>query len=240
MTAVCCMKGADVRPVNSIDFESSSSQQLRMISTNFGSYNRAKWAISVWVNRESLSGSNTPTIMTKGTNTANTEFLLQFTAADTLRIVTYKDTSSTPDGEKITTASYTTATWYHILIHFDSANGTASQRLRMWVNGSEIASFGVNANPTAQVQTNTAQARVGQYNGADAYFDGLIYQLSFFSGTLPSISDVYNAGVPKSVIGLPGLYSTLDVAGGDVTHDGVLATNWTNINSVVSSTTIPI
>ncbi len=221
-------------PSKSLDFELDSSQSLNITSANWGSYDRAKFAISLWFNKETNS---TSTMLYKG-NATNHEFRLEFATGNLLQFTTYASDGTTINGRLRTTASYSTGTWRHVLIHFDSANATAGDRMRMWVDGSEVTAFDVDTNPTEAANTNAHPVYYGARVAA-SYYDGLIYQASFFSGTLPAIGTLYNAGDPMSVDGMTGLWSTLDVAGDVVESDGVLAANWTNTNTVVSSATVP-
>lgn len=225
-------------PTHALDLERDSTQYLSMTDADFGAYDRAKWAISVWVKTESIS--TVREIFSHGGASANREFALFFTSANRLRLDTYIDSSGV-NGTLETSATYTgTSAYMHILVHYDSANATAGDRMRMWVDGSEITSFNVDTNPTGSVFDSTSSAYVGTLNASGTVaFDGLIYQLGFFSGTLPAIADVYDSGNPKDISGLTGLYSYLDCAGNDPTSDGVLSTNWTNNNSVTTSTDIP-
>lgn len=221
-------------PTQSIDFESGSSQYLSMSDANFGAFDHAKFAISVWVKRES---SAEQAIITQWVNAGNQLGFTFQIRGDHLELIT-SSTGSNINGHIETNATISTGVYYHFLVWFDSANATAGDRMRMWIDGSEITSFATDTNPTAAVFDSSGVVRVGVQD-LSAFFDGLIYQLGFFSGTLPAISDVYNAGSPKDISGLPGLYSYLDVAGGSVVSDGVLATDWTNNNTATASSTIP-
>jgi len=54
------------------------------------------------------------------------------------------------DFRKISTALYRDpSSWYHFVVAYDSANGTAEDRIKMYVNGERITSFGTNANPSS-------------------------------------------------------------------------------------------
>lgn len=218
----------------SIDFESGSSQKLTISDSNFGSYDRAKWAVSMWIKRESI---NAAMGLCDQFNT-DPAFVISFTSDDKIDVATYT-TSGTLDGNIRTTQEYTsTSAWYHILFHYDSANGTAGNRMRLWVDGSEVTVFNIDINPTVAVFDSTDGLSIGHTNGT--YYDGLIYQWAFYSSVLPSVGSLYNAGSPVDIRGSSGLYSLLDVAGGDVTSDYILAANWTNVNTTIASTTIPV
>jgi len=223
-------------PTQSIQFVRASSQYLTMSSANFGAYDRAKFAVSAWIKRAS-AGINAGIM---GHNGASDSFTLQFSSDNTLLFSTSSDGSSAT-GRLITSATYSgTSAYYHVLVWYDSANATANDRMRVWVNGTEVTSFSNRVNPSAAIFSNSAAISVGAQSSTGSNLsNGLQYQSSFFSSSLPLITSLYNAGAPLSVTGLTGLWSTLDVAGGVVTHDGVLATAWTNNNTATASSTIP-
>ncbi len=226
-------------PTNSIDFEFSSSQYLTISDANFGAYDRAKWAISLWYKRESTGGQQLYSHQDNGSGRA---FDLRFNGSSQLEFRSWAD-GATADGRLLTTATYTdTTSWHHILCWFDSANGTSGDRMRIWHDGAEVTVFSADSAPTAQVFNTTVSVYVAALNNAGSpanEYDGKIYQAAFFSGALPAIGTLYSAGSPLNVSGLSGLWSVLDVAGGVVTHDGVLASSWTNNNTAVSSADIP-
>lgn len=217
-------------PKSSIDFEASSSQYLELSNANFGSYDHAKFALSVWVKRES-TGALMPIVAKR---TGGNEFQLIFESAGNITLRTF-DASN---GEIKTTATYnSTSVWYHILAHYDGNNATAGDRMRLWVDGTEITSFATDTNPNGAVASAGGSVRIGGFSSS--YFDGLIYQPAFFSGSLPAIGSVYNAGAPMDISGLTGLHSLLSCKWGDITKDQILAANWTNNNAAVSSLTVP-
>jgi len=227
-------------PELSLDFESSSAQRISMSDGNFGAYDRAKFAISLWVKRESTTTFING--MYGHSDGGDTAFQLFFTAADKIGFETTTD-GSTLAGRILTTATYSsTAAFYHIFVHYDSANATAGDRIKLWVDGSEVTTFDTDVNPTASIFNSTAAITIGAITaGGGQPFDGLIYCPSFFSGSLPAVTDVRDSGtgLPKDVSSLPGIFSFVDNFGGVVGSDGVLATDWTNVNTVVTSSTIP-
>lgn len=229
--------GGDSTPDYSIDFEAGSSQYLSMSDANFGSYDKAKWAVSVWYKRES-TGANMG-IFCQDESAGQRAFNIIFNSTSKIRVRTYQDGTNVA-GDIITTATYTdTSAYHHILFWYDSANATAGNRMRLWHDGTEVTVFDTDTNPTAAVHDSTGIVTVGAQGIPSNYFDGLLFQTAFFSGTLPAIGDVYDAGAPVDITGLTGLYAYLDVAGGSVVSDGVLSTDWTNNNTAVNSTTKP-
>jgi len=224
-------------PTHSLDFESGSSQYLSISSANWGAYNRSKYAYSIWVKKETGSGADM-TIFQKGDNGTKREFDISFQGAGELDIRSY--VSNAINGRLLTNTTYTsTSAWYHIYYQFDSSASSAD-RMRLWVDGGEVTSFATDTNPTSATSTDTGIVNIGASGSPSQFFDGLIYQPAFFSGTLPTIGQVYNAGDPLDVSGLPGLWSLLNTNATDASEDDyVLASNWTNVNTVIKSTTIP-
>lgn len=242
MTSGVCGASSNVpgTPSKSISFAAASSQYLSMTSGNFGGYNHAKFAMSTWVKRASLSAGNSQRIMGQRNAFGSTaSWDLSFSGSDTLNFESYSDGTS-QDAILNTNATYTsTSAYYHILVYFDSANSTADSRVRIWVNGTEVSSFSFRQNPVGAVFNGSDNVTIGNIQNAGSYIDGLIYQLAFFSGSLPAIGSVYNAGHQVDISAVSGLYSILDCASGVVTHDGKLATAWTNNNTATVSSTIP-
>lgn len=214
--------------VKSLDFERSSSQYLSISDTDFGSFDRAKFAISLWYKRESTAASMGLYSQAKG-------FRLEFAAAGQL---TFRglDSGGASIGELQTTATYTdTASWHHVMAHWDSANATAGDRMRLWHDGSEITSFGTDTNPSASVNNSTDIVNIGR-DDSSAYYDGLLHQVAFFSGSLPAIGDVYDSGL-VDITGVTGLKSLK--YGNNVVADNILANAWTSNNTVTLSDDTP-
>lgn len=228
---------ADKFPLYSLDFESGSTTYLSMADGDVGAFDTAKFAISAWVKRESTGSA--ATILSQWSGGAQCAFKFGFDNSDAIA-VTLSSNGTATNGRIVTNATYTsTANWYHILVHVDTANSTAGDRIRLFVDGVEVTSFATDSNPSAAVFDSTADFIAGRTAGFGEIFDGLIYQLAFFSGTLPDISSVYSSGAPKDVSGIPGLFLYLDTEGNSVVSDGVKATDWTNNNTVVTSSTKP-
>jgi hypothetical protein len=228
-------------PQYSFDFEGSSSQYMSMSDANFGAFNRQKFAVSAWIKRESGSGGSNIHWFGQNAAAGNRSVNIMFNSSDAITIDIYSD-GTTIVGKLVTTATYTdTTSWHHYYFVYDSTQATGGNRMRLWVDGSEVTSFSTDTNPSLNQSMfdSTADMCWGQGRTGAGTTDGLMYQPTFFSGSYPSISSLYNAGSPMDVAGLSGLYSTLDISGGDLTSDAVLSANWTNNNTVVSSSTIP-
>lgn len=105
-----------------------------------------------------------------------------------------------------------TTTWTHVCAGYDGGQGTASNRPRFWKNGS-VVSHSITGTPPASVRNSAAAFRVGQFrDGNDAATDaaqrsanGRLSNVVYWRGVRPSdtaISDLYNAGVPRTPVGV--------------------------------------
>jgi hypothetical protein len=108
-------------------------------------------------------------------------FLLQFENTNKLWI--YQNNTY----NQKTTAVYRDIGWYHILVSFDTSQATASDRVKLWVNGEQVTSFSTAAyNPQnttilglTGLMTGAETMHIGNYNNTDAnyyYFNGYIAQ----------------------------------------------------------------
>ena len=78
--------------------------------------------------------------------------------------------------------------WYHVMVAVDTTNGTASNRVKMYVNGVEETDFGTSNNPsqnaTVGINQNSATIQVGRdnTNSSDRRFDGYMAEVNFIDG----------------------------------------------------------
>lgn len=224
-------------PTKSIDYEASSSQYLSISDANFGSYTSTKFSFFTWFKLET-TGANNGVYAHNGA-AGNRAFSIILTSANKINIRTYNDGTNI-NGQLVTTPTYGDTNWHSLLFHFDSANGTAGNRMRLWVDNAEVTTFDTDTNPSGGVFNSSADIVAGASDYVGALpFDGLLYQTSFFDNVLVSTSDVMTAGAKKEFIGVSGLKSYLNCGGGSVVADGILAADWTNNNTAVTSSTIP-
>ncbi len=222
-------------PAHSHQFVAVNSERLDMSAANFGVFDYDKTAYSVWVKRDTI-GSNT-IFNTGGWKTSKTNFRLYYTGTF-LRLIS-NNSAGVTDGTLVTHGDHTDTDWHHIMVHIDALNATPGDRMRMWFDGSEITSFAIDTNPSGSRRVSDGTIYLGCTSFAGGFFDGNIYQSALFSGYLPDISEVYNAGSPKDVSGVTGIYSLLD-ADASVTADAVRAADWTDVNTVTLSTDVPV
>jgi len=226
-------------PTSSALFTSASSESLTISHNNWGNYNRAKWAISVWW--RSATNNVAHTILSKqaGATNSGAEWRLVINSSNQLQWITVVGGSI--DGRQDSTASlFADTNWHHIMIHFDADNSTVGDRMKSWVDGVEITSFGVDTNPTEAVSTEIGAAvSIGSQGNAGGFANGRVFQPTFFSGRLPSIAEVYSSGSAQPMGILDTGVHSLNNPNAGITSDAILAAAWTDNNTVTISTDIP-
>ena len=176
--------------------------------------NADKYTFSVWVKRADIGASNSKIFSVQ--NGTYGEEKLEFNTDD----VIWRQTAAS-DGntvwERVTDRKFRDASaWYNIIVAYDSSQGTAADRCKMYINGVQETSFSGSSNPSSNLDsyTNTSGAAFKFFTyhensnttqDASAYFAELVYidgqqldQTSF--GEFDSNSP--NIWKPKDVSGL--------------------------------------
>ena len=77
--------------------------------------------------------------------------------------------------------------WYHIVVAVDTTQGTASNRLKLYINGVQETSFSDSTNPDQNLETGFAenvQHAIGMRSAnADRHFDGYLAEVNFVDGS---------------------------------------------------------
>ena len=129
------VRGGDL-VTNSLRFNTGSSDHLTR--TNGGAGNRRRFTYSFWIKRSTL-GTDQRVIEASTDNTGNEVDALEFTSDD-IRIVHYHasgDSFSLVTDQKFRDPS----AWMNIVVAFDTAQGTAANRVKLYVNGTRVTSF---------------------------------------------------------------------------------------------------
>ena len=149
-----------------------------------------KYTFSFWVKRCKLGSQQSIFRSTNG----NDDSHVTFRSDDTLEFQEYGGLSSI--GEIQTTQVFRdVSAWYHIVLVWDSGNGTAGNRMRMYVNGTEVTSFGTDTNPSQDADSffNKASAPLHfgrtDYSGGGDYFDGYVAEVVMCDGQAYAASD---------------------------------------------------
>jgi hypothetical protein len=238
------MGGADGYQISrSVRLRSSASAYFSRTPASAGSL--TTWTWSGWIKRGTLGALQA--IFSSGTSNIT---LVSFQADDTLRI-----RNSTV--EYITTQVFRDpSAWYHIVLQWNTTNGTAANRVLLYVNGSQVTSFSTQAtaSPSEQSEWNKAQSnQIGRYafNGT-SYFDGYLTEINFVDGqaltptsfgAFDAVTGIWNPIRYSGTYGTNGFYlnfsdnsgATATTIGKDSSGNG---NNWTPNNiSVTAGTT---
>ena len=107
-----------------------------------------------------------------------------------------------------------TSAWYHLVIAVDTTNGTANNRCRMYLNGTEITSFATRNNPDQNFDFAFNQNNVDMYLGSNNYggnkgnyFDGYMAETVWIDGTQYAASDFGEFDSDS------GIWKPIDVSG---------------------------
>ena len=153
------------------------------LSKTFGSAgNRKKFTISVWVKRAGLG--SVQQIMAVGTYASTLLDQLYFNSTDTLNFDNV-NTGGTATSTFISNAKFRdTSAWYHIVVKVDSTQASAGDRVKFYVNGSEI-SLATETQPAQNYDfafNNNVLHNIGTRPGQSHYFDGIMSHFHFTDG----------------------------------------------------------
>jgi hypothetical protein len=166
---------------NSIVLDDGSSQYLERTFTSAG--NRRLWTLSMWVKRNNLS-TNWQTLWSTAGYSADDTF--RFESDDKLRL--YFNTGGGTGNLHTTRVFRDTHSWYHIVITVDTAQATAADRVKVYVNGTQETAFDTSTYPSQNYDTitNTAVAHaIGRRVGlpSNTYPDVYLAETCFIDGS---------------------------------------------------------
>ena len=151
-----------------------------------------KASVSVWLKRTAVSTDNSFFDNYQGTNDRLTISLVSSTDGDALGV--YQRDSSGIVCNLLTTQKFRDpSSWYHILVAFDTTQGTAADRVKIYVNGTQVTSF---SSSTYFSQNHNLRAgsgyttNVGRYGAGSNYFGGYLAEFNYIDGQQVSPTDV--------------------------------------------------
>ena len=169
----------------SLRFNDDDSAYLSWTPASAG--NRKTFTISAWVKRSKL-GSYQGILSAQSSGSAGTPWTaLMFTDGDNLRFSHEILNSSGVFNLTTTQVFRDTSAWYHIVIEVDTTQATASDRVKFYVNGEQITSFGTSTYPSQNYDTsinNSVSHYLGKYIflSSDLLFDGYLAEVNFIDG----------------------------------------------------------
>jgi hypothetical protein len=166
---------------NSLRFNSGSDDSL---TRTFGSSgNRKTWTFSTWIKRSNLINANMNIL---GTDySGNGEAYLLFKAGEQFHYGQYEGGGTSNNYSFQTNQAFRdVSAWYNILFVWDTTQSTSSDRMKLYINGTQITSFSSATYPTQNLDGVWNSNRV-HYIG-DAFYgtnlDGYLSETYFIDG----------------------------------------------------------
>jgi hypothetical protein len=148
----------------------------RTISTS----NRRTWTFSVWLKRAQLGLIFN--IFNSGSGSLPVDGFY-FNTDDTIKYRSYNGSSE--NVQLITTQVFRdVAAWYHIVLAVDTTDSTAANRIKLYINGSQVTSFSTSTYPAQNFDTGINLAgshEIGSYAAGNT-FAGYMAEVNFIDG----------------------------------------------------------
>ena len=190
---------------NSCRFDRASSAYLNRTIQSGGDLD--KWTLSFWMKLTASAGfgSNQYHLYTSEDNASGAYDAILFDVNSSSQVY-YQITNKYFTGNH---SIRDTSAWYHVVFVFDSANGTAAHRKRVWFNnvedtGSDVQTYPQNVD--SQINKNTVH-NIGarQDENAAYFFDGYLADFIFVDGQ--AYAPTY-FGEEKNGVWIPKDYKT--------------------------------
>ena len=161
---------------------------------------------NTYLTRTQVAGNRqifTQSIWFKLTNTADQVFISSYNDANNYNCfflesgnkvlqVLWKKSGSTAALLNTTRKFRDPSAWYHVVLAVDTTQGTAANRIKLYVNGVQETSFSTatypNQNESIEVNDNNTNQRIGALN-TDTFFQGVASYVAQIDGTqeLPTV-----------------------------------------------------
>jgi len=171
-----------IGPVTGYNIERSlrfNSADSAYLNRTFSSGSRTTWTLSMWLKRSAFNAAAARDLFTVNNGTTDaTYFVIAIRETDKLRIEGYNTIF-----RETTQVLRDVSAWYHLVVTLDTTNGTAGNRIKMYLNGVEITAFSTSNNPTSSQSLGVNQAashRIGALTST--YFDGYMTEVNFIDG----------------------------------------------------------
>ena len=237
---------------SSLRFRSSASAYLTRTFSSAG--NRKTWTWSSWIKRGKFDSLSHNLFRSNQASSAGIRFggtSAGDTSNDTLRIFF----ANAGSGDLQTTQVFRDpSAWYHIVLTVDTTQATASNRVKLYINGVQVTSFTTATYPSQNYDTevnNNIEHIIGSYLSGGSpieSFDGYQTEINFVDGQALTPSDFgeYDEDTggwkPKrytGTYGTNGFYLDMSTSSSTVLDQSSNSNDWTanNMNLTTSSAT---
>jgi len=182
---------------NSLRFNDGDSPSMTIASLGSSSSNAKKWTVSFWAKLSSLTAHRC--VFSAGEASGGEYVQINFTDEDKLQLYSSNSLGAADDtATNIRTNALhrDPSAWYHVVWAIDFTDGTAGDRIKLYVNGSRVTSFELTNNIPAQdtdndrVGANNIDHFIGKFvDSSSEYFDGYLAEFNFIDGDAKAASD---------------------------------------------------
>ena len=171
---------------NSLKFEDGDSSYLSRTPASAG--NQKTWTFSAWFKRGNINADCM--IFSASSNSSNLFYLqVRKDSNSNVVTVTWRQGSATTRGLTTNAVFRDSSSYYHVVLACDTTQSSASDRLKLYINGSEVTSFSLDNRSTisqsSDLIVNSANLHtIGAYSySLSAYLDGYLAEVNFIDGT---------------------------------------------------------
>ena len=210
--------GFDV--ANSVMFEQADDPYFQKTPTGNG--NQRTFTFSVWLKMDLHDSGDTHKIFDTGSGT--NYFTIYFTTEPFL--VVKGRVSSSNVLELIPNMGFRDPTaWFHLYVAVDTTQGTAANRCKIYINGSQVTSFGTatypNQNTDFEIQDASYPFRLGADKSlGDEHYDGYMAEYMFVDGAAQAISDFGEFDEDTPTVWKPKNIASINVNPSDANGNG--------------------
>ena len=167
---------------NSCRFDDGSSDSLSRTPSSSG--NRKTWTWSGWIKKSTIGSGYQFVFASTDASTSTGSIGTNYNGDD--KIYFRDDLISlnlTPNA-----VFRDTSAWYNVVVALDTTQSTASDRAKMYINGTQITSFSTANYPNQDTEgsinlvSGSYVHRIGSYNGSSNFFDGYLAEVVFIDG----------------------------------------------------------
>ena len=153
--------------------------------------NRKTWTFSAWIKRGNLG--------------VDIDLLHAYTGSgQRSQLVFATDNTIKFDFDDYTANRLTTtqvfrdaSAWFNIVLAVDTTQGTAANRVKIYVNGNQITDFSAASYPSLNEDghiNEATQHEISSYDGSGSYFDGYLGEVNFVDGLAKAPADFGETG----------------------------------------------
>ena len=163
---------------NSCIFNDNDSPNLSRTPSSASS--RTTWTWSAWIKRSNITGGQMVLFGAKADSSNDTG--IWFESDETLKF--FNNVGGTVKQIRTNALFRDISAWYHVVAVWDSSNSTAGDRMRLYINGVEVTSFGTDTNPGDGDESTINSTVIHQIGRVDStyHFDGYMAEVVFVDG----------------------------------------------------------